>query len=178
MRPRWLAFKALPPPRVLGRALAASAWPDPLRDSAASGACACRGWQDGRLRSEHFGQCIMPAALLPIGCAARAATHADSTDQLIVNDDRQAAFLNCQAELVHPDQRRNVIECAISQHMGGLASEKCGARLVLGGLLIDVGLTIHPMLMDNLAVRVEYHDRRRAAVRFSIGFANVRKPLC
>ena len=103
----------------------------------------------------------MRAALLAIGCAARAATHADSADQLIVNDDRQAAFLDCQDELVDPDQRRNVIECAICQHIGGLASEKCGARLVLGGFLIDLGLTIHPMLMDNLALRVKYHDRYR-----------------
>src|SRR5579871_6358248 len=125
------------------------------------------GWwrQDSRLRSEHFGQRIMCAAFFAILRTTCAAAHTDRADHLVAHDDGQPAFLNGQTELIHADERRNIVKRAVGQHMGGFACEKCGACLVLGGLLIDVSLPVHAVLMNDLSERVQDHDSRRAVMR-------------
>src|SRR6185503_13516754 len=149
----------------------------PARETAAAGNCARRRRQQRRLWSENLLQRVARADFFAIGSAARTATDADRADHLIVYNDRQSALLHGQAELIHANDRRYVVEGAIGQHMRGLARQQRCTRLVLGCLLIDVGLAVHAVLMDDLPEGVEDDNCRRAAMLLRVLLTDMRKAL-
>src|ERR1043165_4516620 len=103
--------------------LTAAAGRRALRNSTAArdGARRCR--QKCGLRAEHFDQSIARAGFFAIGPAAGAAADTNRADHLIVDDDRQSTLLHGQAKLIHADERGDVIEGAICQHMRWLARQ-------------------------------------------------------